>query len=226
MSDATSERDTAIATDLRRAASYRYLSLLFAPPTQEIGDELVSLAGSVAPALAEDAEALGKATGRSLQGLYHKVLGAAGQVPDVECGYDDNTAGGRGPLLADVAGFYRAFSFEAPAGLTTDHICTELGFMGWLAMKEAFARHEGDEDHRAITEEARRRFVKDHLGRWVLAFLERVAQVGEGTHYEVVATLASRTLRSLEGQEALSHPSRRKQLPVIDDPPDVDACGL
>lgn len=225
MSEHASEGEAAIAGDLRRAASYRYLSLLFAPPTQEIGDELVALSSSVDPSLREDAEALGKSTGRSLQGLYHKVLGAAGQVPDVECGYDDNTAGGRGPLLADVAGFYRAFAFEAPAGITTDHAAAELGFMGWLAMKEAFARHEGEEEHRAITEEARHRFVKDHLGRWALAFLERLAQVAEGTHYEAVATLASRTLRSLEGQDALSHPSRRKRLPVIDDPPDVDVCG-
>ena len=215
-----------IANHLERAASYRYLSLLFVPPTQEVSDELVSLAGSVDPSLRDDAEALGKSTGRALQGLFHKVLGAAGQVPDGECGYDDNTAGGRGPLLADVAGFYRAFAFEAPAGQTMDHAACELGFMGWLAMKEAFARHEGDEEHRSITEDARHRFVKDHLGRWMLAFLERMAQVAEGTHYEAVATLSSRTLKALEGAEALSHPSRRKRLPVIDDPPDVDACGV
>lgn len=225
MTAAASERDLAIAADLRRAASYRYLSLLFASPTQEIGDELVSLSASVDPSLREDAEALGRATGRALQGLYHKVLGGAGQVPDVECGFDDNTAAGRGPLLADVAGFYRAFAFDPPAAITVDHAAAELGFMGWLAMKEAFARHEGEEEHRAITEAARHRFIKDHLGRWILAFLERVAQVAEGTHYEAVATLASRTLRSLEGEEVLAHPSRRKRLPVLDDPPDADACG-
>ena len=215
-----------IASDLRRAASYRYLSLLFVPPTQEISDELVSLADTVDASLRGDAAHLGKSTSRTLQGIFHKVLGGSGQVPDTECGYDDNTAGGRGPLLADVAGFYLAFAFEAPAGQTTDHVSSELGFMGWLAMKEAFARHEGDEEHRSITEAARHRFVKDHLGRWILAFLERMAQVAEGTHYEAVATLTSRTLRALEGEEALSHPSRRKRLPVIDEPPDVEACGV
>lgn len=217
--------ESAIAGDLRRAASYRYLSLLFVPPTEETAEELVSLADAVDPALVEDAAELGRKTKRSLQGLYHKVLGASGQVPDVECGYDDNTAGGRGPLLADVAGFYKAFAFEAPAGQTQDHVASELGFLGWLAMKEAYARHEGDEEHRLITAEARARFVKDHLGRWAIPFLERLAQVGEGTHYEAVATLTSKTLRALEGEVAFARPTARTKLPVIDDPPDVESCG-
>lgn len=214
-----------IAADLERAASYRYLSLLFTPPTEETGDELVSLAPVVHPSLREDAEALGRATTRRLQGLYHQLLGGSGRVPDVECSYDHNTVAGRGPLLADVAGFYRAFSFESPIGVTPDHVSAELAFLGWLAMKEAYARHEQDDEHRAVTEAARTRFVKDHVGRYVLAFAERLAQEAEGTHYEGVGTLLARTVRALEAADALSPPSKQKRLPVLDDPPDPDACG-
>lgn len=221
----TTALETDIAADLSRAASYRFLALLLSTPSEQARAELTALASEVTGELKEDAPRLGEVSGASLQGLYHRLLGASGQVPDVECAYDDNTAGGRGPLIADVAGFYKAFAYEHPAPNTADHIAAELDFLGWLALKSAYARHEGAAEHFEVTQLAREKFVGDHLGRWAMPFLERLAQVGEGTHYEAVAVLASKTLRALEGDALFDRPNARMRLPVLDDPEDVDACG-
>lgn len=223
MTAISSERE-AIQGDLSRAASYRFLALLLSTPSDATRAELGTLAGEVEPGLAQDAPRLGEVSGAGLQGLYHRLLGASGQVPDVECAYDDNTAGGRGPLIADVAGFYRAFAYEHAGPNTADHIAAELDFMGWLSLKRAYARHTGAAEQIEITEAAQAKFVQDHLGRWAMPFLERLAQVGEGTHYEAVAVLASGVLRRLEG-DVFDRPNARMRLPVLDDPQDVDACG-
>lgn len=216
--------DAAIGADLRSAATYRFLSLLFTTPSQEGRDELTALAGEVSPALAAHAREIAEASGPALQGLYHQVLGASGQVPDVECAYDDNTAGGRGPLVADVAGFYRAFAYDHRGPCTQDHIAAELDFLGWLSLKSAYARHRDDLEHLEVTRDARAKFVKDHLGRWAVTFLERLALVGEGTHYEAVAVLASKVLRDAEG-DVFDRPDARLRLPVLDEPGDVESCG-
>ncbi|MBX3269327.1 MAG: molecular chaperone TorD family protein [Sandaracinaceae bacterium] len=214
--------DGLVAAELERAATYRFLSLLFVPPTDEVGQELAELAAVVAPALREDAALVGRSTGRAIEGLYHRVLGPSGQVPDTECAFDDNTAGGRGQLIGDVAGFYEAFAFAAAPGSTADHVANELGFLGWLAIKRAYAHHAGADEEGATTDGARAAFLRDHLGRWAIAFLERLAQVGEGTHYEAVAALASRTLRALEGDDAFVRPSSKTRLPVLDEPGELD----
>lgn len=214
-----------IAHDLQRAASYRFLSLLFAPPSDEVQRELTELSPVVEPTLREDAALVVGATRGALQGLYFRVLGGSGQVPDVECAYDPNTAAGRGPLIADVAGFYRAFAYDAPRPNTPDHIASELDFMGWLALKSAYARYAGDAAHTEVTAGARERFLKDHLGRWARRFLERLADVAEGTHYEAVAVLASRTLDQLEGGEVFARPTPGVRLPVLDEPEDGESCG-
>ena len=212
-----------IARELERAASYRFLSLLFVPPSAEVGAELRALAPSVHPALSEDAALAGERTDRSLEGLYHRVLGPSGQVPDTECAYDDNGGVGRGVLIGDVAGFYAAFAYAPAAPGTADHIASELGFLGWLAMKLAYAHHAGLTEEVEITESARAAFLRDHAGRWMLPFLERLAAVADGTHYEALATLAARSLRALEGEKAFARP--RARLPLVTDEPDELECG-
>lgn len=216
--------DSAVAADLQRAATYRFLSLLFNTPSREVHDELAALAPEVAPTLGAHARDIAEASGPTLQGLYHQLIGASGQVPDLECAYDDNTAGGRGPLIADVAGFYQAFAYEHRGPCTQDHIAAELDFLGWLSMKSAYARHRDEAAHLEVTTDARAKFLKDHLGRWAITFLERLALVAEGTHYEAVAVLASKVLRAMEG-DVFDRPNARMRLPVLDEPAEIESCG-
>jgi putative dimethyl sulfoxide reductase chaperone len=90
--------------------------------------------------------------------------------------------------LADLASFYRAFGLEVTedAGERQDHISLELEFMCVLAAKEAYAL-EHQLDDLALCRDAQRRFLKEHLGRWVPAFARRLAQGAAGTPLEALA---------------------------------------
>lgn len=229
--DAGSFEPAAIAADLRRAASHRFLALSLSPPSAAVAEELRALAAEVDDALAEHAATLAEAGGPELQGLYHRLLGPSGRVPDVECAYDEDAVAGRGARLADIAAFYRAFAYPrfaegAPAAGTPDHVATELDFIAWLHLKMAHARHARLAEALAITDAARSAFLRDHLGRWAMAFFERLAEAGEGTHYEALAAFAARALRRLDA-DAFDPPAarRRLRLPLADDGADFDRCG-
>lgn len=219
-----------VAVSLHRAAKYRALSLLFLPPTDEIGAELRALAGDLAasdPALAEPLQALAEDLNASLGNLYHAALGPTGSVRDCESDYEVNPLGGKGPLIADIAGFYRAFQYEdrTVIGLGPDHVSQELGFMAWLSLRTAFALHTEAAEGAAVCDQAARTFVSAHLGRWAATFVSRVRERCPETWYDAAAQLAELTLQGLEpGAIAPAQPDRRKHaLPTVDD---SDACGI
>lgn len=92
--------------------------------------------------------------------------------------------------MADVAGFYRAFGFEAAAGLERpDHLAAELEFMCVLSAKEGLAIEAGDAEAAAICRDAQVKFLADHLGVWVGAFARRVSDAGRLRFYPAVAAL-------------------------------------
>ena len=86
--------------------------------------------------------------------------------------------------LADLAAFYRAFGLDMTPDATErqDHICVELEFMSVLAAKEAYAldqRLGGDAVE--VCRDTERKFLREHLGRWVPAFGRRLlATAGPG----------------------------------------------
>jgi len=73
--------------------------------------------------------------------------------------------------MADIAGFYRAFGFRFE-GERPDHICLELEFMRILALKEAIALKDGDEEKGSLTIKAEKEFLLSHIGRWTEALLK------------------------------------------------------
>jgi TorA maturation chaperone TorD len=75
--------------------------------------------------------------------------------------------------LADVGAFYRACGLASPAKERLDHVSVELEFMSFLALKEAYARFQGEEARVGETRELQAKFLADHLGRWAPAFLAR-----------------------------------------------------
>lgn len=75
-------------------------------------------------------------------------------------------------LLADIAGFYRAFGLE-PLSATTervDHISVECEFMYYLLLKQAHALQTGQVENAAICARAAEQFLKEHLGFWAPSF--------------------------------------------------------
>ena len=76
--------------------------------------------------------------------------------------------------MADIAGFYRAFGVEVPAGGDRpDAIATELYFMYLLCTKESLALAAADGAAAELCREAQAKFLAGHLGTWtgVLAIL-------------------------------------------------------
>lgn len=79
--------------------------------------------------------------------------------------------------LADLAAFYRAFGMELGplADERHDHISVELEFMGVLAAQEALFRQSGAAPEAlAVCQDAQRKFLREHLGRWTPAFARRL----------------------------------------------------
>jgi DMSO reductase family type II enzyme chaperone len=180
--------DAAIA----RSFLHRLLAKLFEYPSAEtwawLNDgETINAIRFAAAALNLDAAAekfLNTVCGSSFDSFLDAHLAAFGHaargpVPMNEIEYGDLKAD---PLfqphrLADLAAFYRAFGLEvAPdASERQDHICLQLEFMSVLAAKEAFAlEHQLDDESLSICRVAQKNFLREHPGRWSLAFARRI----------------------------------------------------
>jgi nitrate reductase assembly molybdenum cofactor insertion protein NarJ len=83
----------------------------------------------------------------------------------------------KGTQLVDIAGFYRAFGLETGGeGVQAemiDHVAVELEFYALLALKSALLNEEADQNGIEIVLDARKKFLKTHLGRFVGAICER-----------------------------------------------------
>lgn len=109
-----------------------------------------------------------------------------------------NTAVGSGgitPLLADVAGFYRAFGV-AVRQERPDHIVAELEFLALTLTAEADALDDADTDRACTTADATRAFLRDHAGRWLSTWAERVAAVEDLAPWAPIADTAAELVRA------------------------------
>jgi DMSO reductase family type II enzyme chaperone len=188
--------DSAIA----RSFLYRFLAQAYQDPTVEgwgriveanchdLLQSAVHFLAATAPRVEQAAAALFSQLKPELfecfLGAYLAAFGhaARGRCPLNEIEYGDIKAD---PLfqphrLADLAAFYRAFGLEVAedADERHDHLCLELEFMCVLAAKEAYAlEHQFDVEVLSVCQEAQKRFLRDHLGRWTPAFARRLARM-------------------------------------------------
>jgi TorA maturation chaperone TorD len=185
---------------LERASLYRLLGGALARPQAErlaalaaAADALVPL---VEPAVAEPLArfaAVARETGAAVIGDEYVFLFDRGaKVPPYEAAWEDAPQlAGKAALLADVAGFYAAFGLvpgEAQPDVE-DHIAAECEFMSALALKEAYALAERDDEGAAITSAAQSRFVGDHLGRWSGTFAAALREASPLPYYGALADL-------------------------------------
>lgn len=101
----------------------------------------------------------------------------------------------KGAVLADVAGFYRAFGLR-PAGDMADHIASELGFAAYLLTKLAYAEAHGWDERADITGNAFARFLSEHLGPFAGRFFPRTEAAGV-PFYRDAARLGQHVMREL-----------------------------
>ena len=176
--------DAALTRLLHRAAVYRLLALAFAYPTPArleaiAADGARASAGagaSLRPVIERLVQAAGSADSEALAGEHVALFQRALRCPPYEGAWGPPQMAGKGPLLADLAGFYAAFHLAPSDGQpeVEDHIGAELEFMSALALKEAWALADNDTAGLEVTCAAQRAFVADHLGRWTGAFAARV----------------------------------------------------
>lgn len=188
-----------VAGALHRAALYRLLAAAFAYPTPARLEALaLGVRGAVAEAsaelrdgLARLADAAGNADPGPLAGEHVALFQREVRCPPYEGAYGPPQMAGKAALLADVAGFYRAFGLEPAAGQpeVEDHVSVELEFMSVLALKEAWAIAGALTDELEITRAAQRAFLTDHLARWISAFAGRVTAAAPPGVYPSAAAI-------------------------------------
>ena len=157
---------------LAMAASWRLASLLLERPRPEWKVEIARLAAEVSdPRLPPCAADAAQAT----EECYHRLFGPAGAVSPREvsyCGFEDP-----GRLIAELSAFYHAFSFSPRREESIDHVSVEAGFVGYLFLKEAYARMRKAAASATITKEAREQFLSEHLARSARGMRARPAEM-------------------------------------------------
>jgi putative dimethyl sulfoxide reductase chaperone len=175
---------------LERSSVYLFASLALQVPDQDSAAAMASLM----PSLAEHLQPLGRAIVDLPQDQrepeYFSVLGPGGCAAS-ESSYERGAIASRGPLLADVAGYYEAFGFRPEVREVPDHVAVELGFASYLALKIAFARHSGRDEEASVAEAAWSSFTSEHLWTCVAPLCEALIASGS-EHYAAVAEFVSR----------------------------------
>lgn len=152
---------------LRKAAEWRLISVLLERPRPGWHEEIASLAQEVDDPGIREATALSRTANEE---AYLALFGHSGSTSPREVAYVGIEDPGR--LLADVMAYYHAFAFTPQAEDPPDHIAVEVGFLGYLALKEAYAQACGDVEAVQVTRVARDRFIEAHLGRLIRGLAE------------------------------------------------------
>jgi len=169
-----------------------------------------------------------------LNSLYERTFGllVSGSCPPYETEYvDGKQSFQRSQLLADVAGFYRAFGLEPSDEHPErhDHLVLELEFMATLLDLEHHAAvgnlPEAD-DRLELCHEAQQRFVTEHLAWWAPAFATLLRRHAAQGFYSTVGDLlgafvaAERGLLSIDTPPCVQQPSR------VERPEECEGCQL
>jgi len=94
-------------------------------------------------------------------------------------------------VMGDISGFYKAFGVELSKDIheRLDHLSVEFEFMHFLAYKESYSRcHDGAEKTQIVVD-AQKKFVKNHIGRWVPLFCCMLAKKADSGLFKLVADM-------------------------------------
>ena len=172
--------ETAAITDpyvrrlLGEATAWRLLGLLFERPGEGWWQEVEMLSRDAAdPAIKAAADA---AREEAEEGLYLALLGPGGPVSAREVGHRGMEDPGR--IIADISAFYEAFAFQPDTEEALDHLAVEAGFLGYLCLKQAYARARGNEEEAEVAAQAAHRFRENHLANFTWPVAERLESAG------------------------------------------------
>ncbi len=154
-----------------RAREFALASLASGYPDVEQGETLAALREhlegheGVGPMIAALPRGL-----EELQGTYIELFDRGkGRVSLYETEHGRMRGLGKGHDLADVSGFYLAFGLildDEQVHEMLDHLAVELEFYATLLFKQHVLTEARDAEGCEIVEDARRKFLADHLGRF------------------------------------------------------------
>ncbi len=96
-------------------------------------------------------------------------------------------------VMGDISGFYKAFGVELSKDIheRLDHLSVEFEFMHFLAYKESYSRcHDGAEKTQIVVD-AQKKFVKNHIGRWVPLFCRMLGKKADSGLFKLVADMTA-----------------------------------
>lgn len=90
-----------------------------------------------------------------------------------------------------VLDLYREGGFDLDENFreVPDHVAAELEFLYLLNFRESEARRGGDSEGLARAADLKRRFLKNHLGRWFAPFAEAMKNGADTAFYKTLADL-------------------------------------
>lgn len=143
---------------LREAVRWRLLGLLFERPRAGWAEEIEALARGTGDERLTAAAAAARGVS---EGAYQAALGPGAPVSPREVAHrrrEDPSA-----ILAELKAFHESFAFVPRAEDPLDHVAVEVGFAGYLRLKEAYARARGDDCAAETCRLAFERFCERHL---------------------------------------------------------------
>jgi DMSO reductase family type II enzyme chaperone len=149
-----------------------------------------------------------EADGAALQAEYLRLFSGRGPVSLHETAYGDGRRiAGRAAELADIAGFYAAFGLELKQSDPDlpDHIACELEFYSLLLVKQAYAQTRGHKLEHSIAQRAARRFLEQHLGRWVAPLERSIGEAGASAPYRLLGAFLDALVQA-EGRRLRARP--------------------
>lgn len=202
---------------LAEAAEWRLISLLFDCPNSEWRKQVAELAVPVSDKkLKRAAEA---AQTEATEGIFHSIFGPGGPAPGREISYRGWVQPGY--MLSELSSFYEAFSYKPKTSEVPDHVSVETGFIAYLRLKEAFALECEDAESAAITSEASKTFIDEHLSKYA----EQMSKILSVSGIEYL-TLAGEALLKRVGRD--KDKAKQRFLPVLETEEEESEfeCGL
>jgi TorA maturation chaperone TorD len=169
-----------------------------------------------------------------LNALYEATFGLLGgsKCPPYEVEYvPSKFTFQRSNIMADVAGFYRAFGLEISNSHPDrpDHIAVECEFLPQLLELERQASQSIDEEAEsrvAICRNAQRRFLLEHVVWWFPAFARLLARQEPGGFYEAVAQFLAALVAAERALANLDPPQQGVEPSPIENPDECSGCEL
>lgn len=171
---------------LEDAASWRLLGLSLERPRGDWADTIRAITRdrAVDPRVAATAA---RTADESTEQAFLAMFGPGGAASPREVSY--RRMGDPGRILAELKVIYDAFAFIPQTEEPPDHVSVEVGFVGYLRLKEAFARMTGDDGSADVIRDASTLFIVEHLSYLVAGLQGRLP---EGFFRDTIQIIAER----------------------------------